>query len=256
MKPIVYDLEIVKGVQGRNEARVEGIEYCEGWDDHAGMGISVLCAYDYEDGRYRVFTKDNRQEFLWLTREPRLVVGFNSMRFDQKVVEAAWGREFHVAPDYQYDILREIWIGQGLDPNSYVGRTHGPYGLNAMAGANLNRGKTGSGELAPIQWQRGEIGSVIDYCLEDVRLTRLLLNKIVTEGGLRAPRAPHKMILMRSPVMPISVEKPPVVDKPLGVGADGTCFRCGKTVVPSPDAMVWVHVDPNSPCDYDLGARP
>lgn len=58
MKALVYDLEIINAVPGR-EKPIEGIKYCEGRHDHAGMGISVIGAFDYSTQRYRVFLEDN-----------------------------------------------------------------------------------------------------------------------------------------------------------------------------------------------------
>ena len=55
---IVYDTEIVKAIRHRSEPVLPDIEYCQGWTDFAGMEISVLCAYEYRTGRYRVFLED------------------------------------------------------------------------------------------------------------------------------------------------------------------------------------------------------
>ena len=85
---IVYDLEIVKAILGKNESPKAGVEYCEGWHDHKGMGISVLTAYDYDTDRYHVFMEDNLKDFEKLC-EGRLVIGFNSIHFDDKVCAAA-----------------------------------------------------------------------------------------------------------------------------------------------------------------------
>ena len=52
---LVYDIETTKAVPDR-APNVAGIEYCGGWEDHANMGISVICAYDYTTDRYRVLT--------------------------------------------------------------------------------------------------------------------------------------------------------------------------------------------------------
>lgn len=60
---VIYDIEIIKAVPDRKFPRSEGVEYCAGWDDHAGMGVSVIGAYDYFTGRARVFCKDNFDEF-------------------------------------------------------------------------------------------------------------------------------------------------------------------------------------------------
>ena len=87
MKPVIYDLEIIRAIPGGGdkEPRIEGIEYCEGWEDYANMGISCLCAYDYHEGRYRVFTERNQGEWMKLFANRDIVVGFNSARFDHKV---------------------------------------------------------------------------------------------------------------------------------------------------------------------------
>ncbi len=189
MKPVIYDLEIKKAIPGgKDKEPRQGIEYCEGWEDHANMGIACLCAYDYHTGRYRVFTDKNQGEWMKLVANRDIVVGFNSMRFDQKVLEACWGPDFWVESARQYDILREIWRAVGLDVDKFVFKTHGGYSLDAVADMNLGMKKTGHGALAPIQWQEGNIGAVIDYCLEDVRITRLLFNDIIRNGKLISPK--------------------------------------------------------------------
>lgn len=58
-KIVVFDLEIRQAIPDRNGGNEPGIKYCGGWSDHAGMGISVICAYDYSTDRYRTFLKDN-----------------------------------------------------------------------------------------------------------------------------------------------------------------------------------------------------
>jgi len=35
LNALVYDIEIVKAIRGRDEPRLDGIEYCDGWHDHA-----------------------------------------------------------------------------------------------------------------------------------------------------------------------------------------------------------------------------
>ena len=60
---LVYDIEIVNAIPDREGIKKEGVEYCEGWGDHAGMGISVIGAYDALEDRYRVFCEDNGNDF-------------------------------------------------------------------------------------------------------------------------------------------------------------------------------------------------
>lgn len=195
-RAVIFDLEIEKAILGRNERPVEGVAYCKGWQDHRGMGISTLCAYDTASGRTRAFCKDNKDEFADLLVEADLIVGFNSRNFDAKVVLHSWG--FSIPETKHYDIMLELAEGHGGDFRGL--------GLNAVVKMNLGPefGKTGNGGLAPIDWQSGRIGSVIDYCLEDVRLTALLFSRILETGELLSPKT-GAAIQMRNPFPKIGV---------------------------------------------------
>ncbi|MBF0121769.1 MAG: hypothetical protein HQK79_23305 [Desulfobacterales bacterium] len=183
---LVYDIEIKKAILGKNEQPIKGIEYAADWNDYEGMGIAVICAYDYQTERTRVFCEDNFKEFQDLVNKRATIVGFNSIKFDNCLCRAN-GIEVY---DYNsYDILHEIWraLGLGYDFDQSI---HEGFGLDATFRANFPNqiGKTGTGGMAPVNWQRGKIGSVIDYCINDVRMTRLLLNKIILKGGLTNPK--------------------------------------------------------------------
>lgn len=182
---MIYDCEIIKGILARGETAVPGIEYCAGWDDHANMGISVICAYDYVDGRYRVFCEDGFSDFVDLARVRSPVIGFNSLRFDDKLCVA---NELDVATEY--DLLVEVWRAAGR---------FSPSGLDALAKANSVGAKTGHGALAPVLWQQGQYGKVIDYCLDDIRLTKGLVDRVLRLGKLRDPRKPEHELKLRRP---------------------------------------------------------
>lgn len=190
---LVYDLEIVKAIPG--DVGIEGIKYCGGWKDHANMGISVLCAYDYVDDSYRVFCEDNMLEFKQLCRKRNCLVSYNGISFDNKVLEA---NGIYLPEDKCYDILVEIWKGDGLEP-TFQYPSHIGYGLDAVSKANFGTKKTGNGAMAPVEWQRNNIGTVIDYCLSDVRLTKKLLDHIINTGEIVHPKSPDKKIRVRRP---------------------------------------------------------
>lgn len=187
MKPncIFYDLEILKAIPDWSGIRKDGIEYCTGWDDHANMGISVLCAYDFANELPLVYCADNLSAFASLVGRADWLIGFNNARFDNRVL-ACNGIE--IAESKTIDLLAEIWKAKGLDPDNFDLATHGGFGLDAICAANFGSGKTGNGATAPVEWQQGNIGNVVSYCLNDVMLTFRLWRKIINLGEIVNPK--------------------------------------------------------------------
>ena len=180
---IIYDIEIENAIRGKNEMPEPNIKYCAGWHDYANMGIACIGVHDLRVGRARIFLKDNFEEFKNLVRETDCIVGFNNHRFDNRILLA---NDLMLPVGKSYDILEEIWRSLGL-PMTYRWETHGGLGLNEFAHANFKIRKTGHGSTAPIDWQNGDRGKVIDYCLADVEMTRRLLQRIIDCGSLRHP---------------------------------------------------------------------
>lgn len=193
----IYDCEIVKAIPPKEDSeRLKGIEYCAGWRDFFNLGISVICVYDYQEDRYRVFCADNFQQFQTLVDNSDVIIGFNNLAFDNRLCKA---NRLNVPDEKSYDLLVEVWAAAGLGPE-YQYPSHSGFGLDACVKANfLNEAKSGHGAAAPVQWQRGQIGAVIDYCLQDVRLTKLLVDKVIKEGCLNNPQKPGTLT-MRKPI--------------------------------------------------------
>lgn len=214
---LVYDCEIKKSPLPRKpEDFVSGIKYCKDWEDLENMGIACICAYDYLDDRYRVFMDDNIAEFEKLLRNRKFLVGYNSDRFDNLLLEAnsvSIKNRGPIKPEGQaslfadgsteiksYDILAEIWRSMGLDPRIFNPRTHGGTGLDVVAKANLGRGKIGNGANAAVLWQQGKKGEIVNYCLDDTMLTKSLFDLILKNGTLKNPKKTGDAILkLRKP---------------------------------------------------------
>ena len=177
---IILDVEIKKAILGRNGTPIEGIEYCQGWRDFAGMGIACVCTYDITTHLSRVFLEEDLAELVaYLQDKP--TAGFNTKRFDLPLLEAN-GVDRSALEDPHYDILEEIWLALGLNPDKFNPRTHGGWGLDAVCQATLGIAKTGHGALAPVWWQQGKRGKVIDYCLNDCHMEGSLLRHVLEAG--------------------------------------------------------------------------
>lgn len=170
MDALIYDCEIIRCIpSGEME---EGLDYCKGWDDFEGMGISVIGCWDLKEDIPRVFLADNFQDFQALVDAREHIGGFNSVSFDDNLCRANG-----LSVETTYDLLCEVRVASGQPPLYTPGLTRGGYSLDALAKANLAISKSGSGDLAPKLWQRGQYGAVIDYCLRDVMLTKRLFQK-------------------------------------------------------------------------------
>jgi hypothetical protein len=177
---LVFDAEIENAIPEKDQAPIPGIKYCKGWHDHAGMGISVMGAYSTKSGRNHVYINYNKDSVIEAVETHDLIVGFNSVRFDAALVKATWGYDI---PNWKhYDIYLAILKGKFDHQKRVKG-----YSLDPMAQANLGIGKTGNGAEAPIDWQQGRLGNVIDYCLNDINITWWLFCQIMDTGTLIDP---------------------------------------------------------------------
>lgn len=198
---IILDVEIEKAIPPRpHEIREPGIEYCEGWRDFKGMGVTCVCTYELQTHLSRTFLIEDLEDLQrYLAGKP--TSGFNTRRFDLPLLA-----EHGVTVDQaqHYDMLEAIWVAQGLDPDVFVYSTHGGWSLDAVCEASFSHCKSGNGAMAPIWWQKGQRGRVIDYCLRDVWLEARLLQHVIETGrvtnGARTVslQAPLDLIFPRS----------------------------------------------------------
>jgi DEAD/DEAH box helicase domain-containing protein len=179
MNYLIYDCEIEKLIPPRNEQRMDGYEYCEGWRDFENMGISVIgCKWSGEKSPFACFSAD---EFRRIEAQRTvMLIGFNSWSFDDELLKANGYNTFT-----EYDVLEQVRLA-AYGSDSYKDQPKGySYSLGKIAEAN-GFAKTGSGELAPKLWQDGRRQEVIDYCLNDVVITEKIL-LLGLEGKLIDP---------------------------------------------------------------------
>lgn len=189
---VVFDIEVLNIPEARTEKRLPGYSYANGFTDFNGLGIALICAFDYFTEDYLVFTshKDKNSDytlnvFASLVMNRDYCVGFNNLNFDNNLMETA-GHQLRPRVSH-YDILAEVWKANGLDPKRYARETHAGYGLDALAKVNLKEGKTSTAAGAPAMYQDGHLSSVINYCLRDVKLTKRLLDIIIDDRQLISP---------------------------------------------------------------------
>lgn len=212
-KILIYDCEIIKAIRDPKKVDLAHIEYCNGWDDYDNMGISVIGVnFIGEDGD-RVFNHNVNKPHLSIKGfqfgldAADVLVGFNNQSFDDKLLKA----NGFVIPEtvINYDLLAEIWEGAGLG-REFVYPTHAGFGLDAICKANGLGEKSGDGANAAILWQKGKHQEVIDYCENDIKLTRKLFDLIQETGEIKDPREDNFYFKKHNPdfiFKPIKVRK-------------------------------------------------
>lgn len=170
---VVFDIEIKNLIPDR-DGRIEinpktgqPYQYCNGWHDHAGMGIAVLAAWDCLENVASFYDESNLSEFAKLIEQRELVTGFNIVKFDNRVL-AAHGIEI---PSYKvFDPYRETLIAKGFDPDDESRRPPGGRKLDDFALVNFGIRKLENGADAPKLYQQGEFLRVLNYCHHDTML--------------------------------------------------------------------------------------
>lgn len=191
---LIYDLETVCPVPPEDGNYVKGIKYCKGWHDHAGMGVAVLVAWFAGTNRTHVILADNAQLFVDLVERSRAVCSFNGDGFDAKVIKACWGYE--LPQERSFDAYAEIRRAR-VNKKSAGGKTYS-LGLESISLANGWGGKEEGADLAPILWQQGRWGRVIDYCIGDVdRTTKVAMGLGYGTEGIKSP-VPNERIHTRT----------------------------------------------------------
>ena len=130
------------------------------------FNVSVLGAYFSWIDEYVVFLEDQVKDFLALLAEVELVVGYNHINFDFAVLQKY--SSFDLLSLSSYDLMVEFQKKTGFRIK-----------LDELCKANLGTQKTDSFEnYADYYWDK-QFFKLADYCLNDVRLTQELFEKVL-----------------------------------------------------------------------------
>ena len=128
-----------------------------GWDKIPELGISIATSYDSGTGQYYSFEESNIGELIDQILNAGLVVGFNQLRFDYRVLAAYSDTDFWSVPSFDMLVAVVATLGHRLK-------------LDSIVQATLNSKKTGDG-IQVVKWFRdGEIERVKEYCMNDKKL--------------------------------------------------------------------------------------
>jgi DEAD/DEAH box helicase domain-containing protein len=132
-----------------------------GRDNTRKLGLAAAVTYSTVDGAFHDYTEDRVTDLIAELKAADLVVGFNVLRFDYEVLRAYTDDPLDSIPTV--DMLEHIYKRLGFRVS-----------LGDLAAATLGIGKSADG-LQSVRWYKeGRIQEVLDYCRQDVEVTRQL----------------------------------------------------------------------------------
>ena len=146
-----------------------------GWQNFQSMGVQMCCIYDYELDEYRVYTDENKDEFLELYYHNWKVVliGYNSKQFDKNLIDKCWRDPVQQTHASHFDIYHEICVANS---NRF---SKGK--LDDVARLTIGENKL------PIDFSNASFVHKLNYCLRDVWVTKRLFDYVLRHKGVVTP---------------------------------------------------------------------
>ena len=143
-----------------------------GSSDPAALDISVVCIHDSETDEYLHFLKEDFTDLWRIIEQADMLIGFNSDHFDIPLLNKYYpGDLTHIK---SLDLLKEIHASLGRRIK-----------LDTIAEATLGEKKSGHGLQAITWWHNGEHQKVIDYCIQDVKVTKKVYDYAREHGKVK-----------------------------------------------------------------------
>lgn len=153
MREIVFDLE------------TKNIFDDVGKNDPVLLDISVAGVYDSETDAYTSYDESEFPELWKVIEHADVLIGYNSNHFDIPLLDKYYPGD--LTKIKSIDIMATI--------KEALGRR---LGLGNVASATLGVGKSADGLEATRWWKEGKYQEVRDYCLQDVKVTKMLYDYI------------------------------------------------------------------------------
>jgi DEAD/DEAH box helicase domain-containing protein len=151
-----------------------------GWANVMDMGMSVGVLWDSLDLKHHVYLEHQAPALIRHLRQGDLIVGFNHVAFDLRVLAGSRPTEperqqlyLELVSLHHFDMLVELKkvLGHRLR-------------LDSIARPTLQHGKSADGLQALSWYKEGRIDKIIEYCKQDVEVTRLVHEHALQHGQL------------------------------------------------------------------------
>ncbi|MBF0288513.1 MAG: ribonuclease H-like domain-containing protein [SAR324 cluster bacterium] len=140
-----------------------------GWSNIEDMGMSVGILWDSSDSQFHIYLENQTQDLLDHCKNADLVVGFNHIGFDFRVVAGV----LRANRDERQRLYTELVELNNFDMLVEIKKALGHrLKLDDIARPTLGVGKSADGLLALKWYKEGKLDKIIEYCKDDVAVTR------------------------------------------------------------------------------------
>lgn len=146
-----------------------------GHENLRDLEMSFVGVYSYNQNQYLSFFEHQTAELDKILKTAGLIVGFNHNRFDIPILNKYMSFDLFNIP--RFDLLEELEFNFGQRVS-----------LDILARTNLNIGKTHHSLEATKFYQAGDLESLKNYCLNDVKITKDLYDLAKKQGHLLVPK--------------------------------------------------------------------
>lgn len=167
MRKITFDIETSNIFEEVGSSNAEDLD------------LSVVCIHDSEDDAYLSYTQDQLEDLWPRIEKADMLIGYNSDHFDIPLLNKYYPGD--LTQIKSLDILKEIRASLGRRVK-----------LDDVAHATLGEAKSADGLQAVRWWKAGEKQKVIDYCIQDVKVTKNVYDYARKNGLLKCERDGQK----------------------------------------------------------------
>jgi len=143
-----------------------------GTNNPADLDISVVCIHDSLTDSYSSYLQEDLKKLWPVLENADIIIGFNSNHFDIPLLNKYYSGD--LTKIKSVDLLAEI--------HKSLGRR---IKLDNVAEATLGKNKSGHGLEAITWWKQGEIQKIIDYCIDDVKITKEVYDYALKNKSLK-----------------------------------------------------------------------
>lgn len=130
-----------------------------GSSNPADLDLAVVCIHDSKTDEYSSYEKETLNQLWPIIEASDMLIGYNSDHFDVPLLNKYYAGD--LTQIKSLDILAEI-------KKSFGRRVK----LDSVVQATLGQNKSADGLQAVVWWRKGEKQKVIDYCIQDVKVTK------------------------------------------------------------------------------------